>query len=551
MSSNPYRRSDGEAEPRGTAFEDPLVELARIVGDDGVFAFGSRQEPRFEPATPQEHAPEAVPDAEDEIAHEPSAVRVPEARREPGVLSPGAAAPAPRLRTDDQPEPFVAEPAVEPGPAMDENRNDEFGFGALLNEQYGETAATDGRDDDVLPPPLTPSDPIADIISAKRMKGPPPPRKERSSKKAAMALAGVAGIAALGAIGVLLIGESGVSLPSGEPPVILATAGPIKVMAESKSVSADRPGEGIYRSLSGEEVGNEIIVPRAEEPVALAKVRRVGPESSNGTPVSGAADLPTASWQQAIRRADAGTAEPKVAVEPFPSTATNEKNTLVALTDDADTGGFAGRSPLGGRQVRTTSIAPGNVEATRQEIEAVPQAVDIKELPVVQAKIAAPAARTIIPQLAPPPDAPVVTPAPEAPVMTASPTPRARPSYVAPRQAVTRRTTDERRSAARPIALVPGQSVPATASTAGGAARYTVQVSSQRSGEAATRVFEDMRTRYSSIVGSYSPDIQRADLGDRGVYYRVRIGPMRSQAEAADFCSRLKSAGGDCFVTTR
>ena len=44
--------------------------------------------------------------------------------------------------------------------------------------------------------------------------------------------------------------------------------------------------------------------------------------------------------------------------------------------------------------------------------------------------------------------------------------------------------------------------------------------------------------------------ISYADLGERGVYYRVRVGyPTRD--EAVRMCENLKSAGGDCILATR
>jgi cell division protein FtsN len=37
-------------------------------------------------------------------------------------------------------------------------------------------------------------------------------------------------------------------------------------------------------------------------------------------------------------------------------------------------------------------------------------------------------------------------------------------------------------------------------------------------------------------------------LGDKGVYYRAMVGPFSSTEEAAQFCSNLKTAGGQCVV---
>ena len=56
------------------------------------------------------------------------------------------------------------------------------------------------------------------------------------------------------------------------------------------------------------------------------------------------------------------------------------------------------------------------------------------------------------------------------------------------------------------------------------------------------------RGRYGSALGNYKTSVQRADLGDRGVFYRVGVGPMATQQDASALCGRLKSAGLDCFV---
>jgi len=42
--------------------------------------------------------------------------------------------------------------------------------------------------------------------------------------------------------------------------------------------------------------------------------------------------------------------------------------------------------------------------------------------------------------------------------------------------------------------------------------------------------------------------IKRADLGDKGVYYRTMVGPFSSSDEASQFCGSLKTAGGQCVV---
>lgn len=94
----------------------------------------------------------------------------------------------------------------------------------------------------------------------------------------------------------------------------------------------------------------------------------------------------------------------------------------------------------------------------------------------------------------------------------------------------------------------PAAAAPAAATASGD---FVVQVSSQRSEDAARTAFSGLQRRFPSVLGSLSPDIARADLGSRGVFYRVRVGPMETRVAAADFCQSLKSAGGDCIVARR
>jgi cell division septation protein DedD len=77
---------------------------------------------------------------------------------------------------------------------------------------------------------------------------------------------------------------------------------------------------------------------------------------------------------------------------------------------------------------------------------------------------------------------------------------------------------------------------------------YVVQVASQRSEADAQASFKALQQKYPSVLGSYQAVFRRADLGDRGVYYRAQVGPFATAEEANDMCSSLKSAGGQCIV---
>ncbi len=88
---------------------------------------------------------------------------------------------------------------------------------------------------------------------------------------------------------------------------------------------------------------------------------------------------------------------------------------------------------------------------------------------------------------------------------------------------------------------------PAAASNGGGSG-YLVQVSSQRNEADAQASFRALQGKFPGVLGSRAPVIKRADLGEKGVYYRAMVGPFGSPDEASQFCGSLKTAGGQCVV---
>lgn len=85
-----------------------------------------------------------------------------------------------------------------------------------------------------------------------------------------------------------------------------------------------------------------------------------------------------------------------------------------------------------------------------------------------------------------------------------------------------------------------------TAPSGGG--NYLVQVSSQKNEADAQASYRALQSKFPTVLGSRSPVIKRADLGDKGVFYRAMVGPFGSTGEAAQFCENLKTAGGQCVV---
>ncbi len=79
--------------------------------------------------------------------------------------------------------------------------------------------------------------------------------------------------------------------------------------------------------------------------------------------------------------------------------------------------------------------------------------------------------------------------------------------------------------------------------TAGGSDAYFVQIGARNDPQAATEAFKKLQKRYASVIGNYAPSLRKADLGAKGVWYRLWVGPVDGKVEAEALCEQLKIAG--------
>jgi hypothetical protein len=89
---------------------------------------------------------------------------------------------------------------------------------------------------------------------------------------------------------------------------------------------------------------------------------------------------------------------------------------------------------------------------------------------------------------------------------------------------------------------------PSSAASAVAGNGHVVQVASQKTEEDAQASFRALQAKYPTVLGGRQPLIRRIDLGERGVFFRVQVGPFASADQANDLCGNLKSAGGQCIV---
>ncbi len=80
---------------------------------------------------------------------------------------------------------------------------------------------------------------------------------------------------------------------------------------------------------------------------------------------------------------------------------------------------------------------------------------------------------------------------------------------------------------------------------------YVVQIASVPNAADADGVWNRLQSRHEPIVGSYVQDVQSVDLGERGTWYRLRVGYFATSDDANTVCNQLKDAGQDCLVASR
>jgi cell division protein FtsN len=180
------------------------------------------------------------------------------------------------------------------------------------------------------------------------------------------------------------------------------------------------------------------------------------------------------------------------------------------------------------------SATPPSATATASPMTAAPSPVVTKPVekpvvaaakPVVVAKSPAPAALkpavpTEKPDKKPTVTASVPAETPKA-VATAAPTP------LSPTRA--------------PVAETPK---PAAAPSSGA---YALQIGAYKSQAEADAAWKSYAAKH-PIAGGYSEDVRKADLSDKGTWYRLRIGSFGDKAAATAFCDKLKADGGNCFL---
>ncbi len=76
---------------------------------------------------------------------------------------------------------------------------------------------------------------------------------------------------------------------------------------------------------------------------------------------------------------------------------------------------------------------------------------------------------------------------------------------------------------------------------------YLVQLMAQRNPAALKSAWNKMTRKHAGVLRDYSPIIEEADLGTRGIVFRLKTGPFETRKGADRLCRSLKKRGQACF----
>lgn len=107
---------------------------------------------------------------------------------------------------------------------------------------------------------------------------------------------------------------------------------------------------------------------------------------------------------------------------------------------------------------------------------------------------------------------------------------------------------EEPMTAAQQVAPPPEASV---APRFAGNGAFVAQIAALRTEAAAADSWRRLESRTPALFADARMDVQRADLGAGGIYWRVRAGYFADRANATRFCDRIRAMGQACIVAQR
>ncbi len=82
------------------------------------------------------------------------------------------------------------------------------------------------------------------------------------------------------------------------------------------------------------------------------------------------------------------------------------------------------------------------------------------------------------------------------------------------------------------------------------AGSFRVQLGAFRSRTTAQRHWHGLKRKHASLLSQFNMMIERVDLGARGVFYRLQVGPMRAKRSARGLCRSLARRRVNCILVS-
>jgi len=74
-----------------------------------------------------------------------------------------------------------------------------------------------------------------------------------------------------------------------------------------------------------------------------------------------------------------------------------------------------------------------------------------------------------------------------------------------------------------------------------------VQFAALRDDASARKMWDDLKSKHADLLGPLSPVIQKADLGSKGIFYRVRATGLPTDKAARALCDELSKRKVGCL----
>jgi len=90
------------------------------------------------------------------------------------------------------------------------------------------------------------------------------------------------------------------------------------------------------------------------------------------------------------------------------------------------------------------------------------------------------------------------------------------------------------------------EAAPVAAPAAAGGA-YVLQIGAYKSQAEADTAWNSYHGKHAGTLSGYGKSVKQVDLGEKGTWYRLRVGSFASKDAAAALCAKLTAEGGACF----